>query len=460
MKKLSFLYLAIPVIALAILMFTVYPSRDGGTSPGPGMQLAAELEESLFTRIVDVWYPRCIDSVYGGFIPDFEYDWTLSEGPQNKAIVHQARHLWTLSFLHEKYPGKDHYLEYARQGFRFIRDHMQDDAFGGFWYEVTRDGKNLPEMTSFKRVYGQAFAINGLAQYYKASHDEEALDLAIKTFLWMNDHARDKKYGGYFEILKRDGTPGIPDDGVGAGDLAVNGLKEFNSSLHILEAFTELYRVWPDALLRQRLQEVYLEFRDVFIQPAGYLRLYFYPDWKAVPPDMMESLSGGNYWFTQHITYGHDVETAYLLLEAGKALGLDKDEKARMLARKLVDHSLASGWDNDRGGFYYVGYENGGKTRIHVPYKAWWTEAEGLNALMLMSRLYPGDTVYPRKFRELWQYTDSFLIDKKYGGWYNYGTDNYPANATQKKSHNWKATYHNVRSMVNCIEMLRTGPEV
>ncbi len=265
-------------------------------------------------------------------------------------------------------------------------------------------GMALPgwKVYTYKRVYGEAFAIKGLALYYKVSGDREALDLAVSAFRWMDDHARDTVYGGYYEILQRDGTPARPGQTGEAdpGDLALTGLKEFNSSLHILEALTELYSVWPDERLRSRLSEMYVLFRDTFIDPHGYLKLYFYPDWTRVPPDIMDSLSGGNYWYTQHITYGHDVETAYLLREAGKTLVIKKDEKADGLEKKLVDHALANGWDQGDGGFYYVGYEEGGKTRIHVPYKAWWVEAEGLNALMLMNRLYPDDPA---------RYSDKFL---------------------------------------------------
>jgi mannobiose 2-epimerase len=118
-----------------------------------------------------------------------------------------------------------------------------------------------------------------------------------------------------------------------------------------------------------------------------------------------------------------------------------------------VDHSLRYGWDHDKGGFYYIAFKEMDRVRIFDPHKAWWTEAEGLNALMMMEEKYPGEG-YKEKFLELWSYTDKYLIDKEYGGWYNYGLDNFPENRYHKKAHNWKASYHNVRAMLRCIEML------
>ncbi|MEX0987403.1 MAG: AGE family epimerase/isomerase [Bacteroidales bacterium] len=418
--------------------------------------LADQLEESLFNSIVNPWYPRCIDTLHGGYISTFNHDWTLSEGNQNKAIVHQSRHLWTLAMLYDHYPEQDEFLAWADHGFRFIKQNFQDPDYGGFYYATTREGAPDPGTIGHKRVYGQAFAIHGLARYYKVSKKIDALEMAINAFRWMDKHARDGVHGGYFEVLKRDGTPESNDAGTTgeSGNSPLTGLKEFNSSLHILEAFTELYMVWPDPLLRERLEEMYLLFRDRFVNPEGYLHLFFYPDWTLVPDEVMVELSGGNYYYTQHITFGHDVETAFLMLEAAHALGLEDDKKALELAKKLVDHALAHGWDRENGGFYYAAYNNNGERTLHLDHKAFWVESEGLNALMLMHGLHP-DEDYFGKFRKQWQYIDTWLIDKEHGGWYNYGLDTYPENIIQQKSHNWKTTYHDARAMVNCINMLR-----
>ncbi|MGC9343592.1 MAG: AGE family epimerase/isomerase [Bacteroidales bacterium] len=442
------------------LTFTIILSGCGSSKQGDQSesQIAQDLEESLFTHIVDAWYPRCLDSLYGGYLPDFEYDWTLSDGLQEKSLVQQSRHLWALSYLYQQYPANSKFLEYAKWGYDFMKENFPDDHYGGLYNSCERSGDPALNSLFFKRSYAQAFAIHGLAKYFEVSGDSTALAMAINTFLWLDEKARDPVHGGYFESLDRDGRPqeAGPDAASKPGYLPHTGLKEFNSSIHILEALTELYRVWPDSLAEIRLEEMYTLFKEKLIHPDGYLVLYFNPDWTSVPKSTMDSLSQGNSWYTQHISFGHDVETAYLLLEAAQALGKGEDEQAYKLAKKLVDHSLDHGWDDEKGGFYYIGYKQEDYVLIHDPHKAWWTQAEGLNALHLMHSLNPNDKRdYYGKFLQLWKYIDTYLIDKENGGWYNYGLDNYPENKTLKKSHNWKASYHNVRGVGEVVQRNR-----
>lgn len=427
-------------------------------TPGEQLSLSDQLEESLFEFILDVWYPRNLDTIHGGYISAFNHDWSLSEGSQLKALVQQARHVWTCAYVFEHYPDSTQYLEYARHGFRFLKEALWDQEYGGFIAYSNPDGSPVADRLDEKRIYGQAFAIYGLAQYYLVSQDEEALDLAQKGFRWMEDHAHDKEHGGYFELLFRDGRPMSLEDSlkVVLGDSPAIGLKDYNSSIHILEALTTLYRVWPDHLVRARLEEMFLLIRNIFVHPDGFLQLYFYPDWTLVPEEEMERRSPDNHWFTQHLTYGHDVETAFLLLETAHVLGLEKDEKTRMLTKKLMDHSLESGWDKENGGFFDAGMETEAGITIIDRGKSWWGLVEGMNALLLMYTLYPEDPLeYYCLFLKSWNHIDTYLIDKEHGGWYNAALDTSPDSAPGAKSHIWKTTYHNSRGMLNCILMLR-----
>jgi mannobiose 2-epimerase len=452
MKSFRGLYL----LAILPLLLTSCLSR-------PNMKrqkLASRMEKSLFGDLIDHWYPLDVDTVYGGFISDLDYDWAVSDGPQFKALVQQARHIWATSFLYQAYPGREEFLGYAAQGFRFLKGRMWDPEYGGFFTFCERDGVPREEAINDKRIYGQAFAVYGLSRYYMASRDTEALDLARKAFLWMETHAHDPENRGYFELLKRDGSPLAVGntEGTGLWDARAAGLKDYNSSIHLMEALTELYRVWPDSLVRARLEEMFFLIRDTFVHPGGYLQLYFYPDWTLVPEEDMDNPFGVNYWFSQHFSYGHDVETAYLLLETAGVLGWGDDEMTRQIAKQLVDHSLESGWDQTVGGFFDAGKQSGSEITILNHHKSWWGQAEGMNALLLMALLYPDDpNDYYGKFLKSWKYISTCLIDKQHGGWYNYGLDTFPENAEQQKSHIWKTTYHNTRAMVHCIRMLREG---
>lgn len=457
---------ALIFLALGILLLLAPSCKSGRGDPAgnqekpyPSALLADDLEESLFNDILQPWYPLILDTVYGGYISDLNYDWTPAKSPQVKALVQQARHVWSTSFIYEHYPGKKEFLDYAAHGFRFLEESLWDSEYGGFHAFCNKDGSPVSRSIDGKRIYGQAFAVYALSQYYRISHDEDALPLAKEAFLWMEERAHDHQFGGYFEIIKRDGSPVMAGDiqNSGARDAPATGLKDYNSSIHLMEAFTELYRIWPDSLVRSRLEEMFYLIRDTFVHPDGYLQLYFYPDWKLVPDQAMEERSGGNHWFTQHFTYGHDVETAFLLLETAHVLGWGEDEKTRQIAKKLVDHSLESGWDNAVGGFFNAGKQAGEEIRIIDNKKSWWSQAEGLNALLMMHSLYQEDPQdYFGLAVKMWEYLDTYQIDKKHGGWYNYGLDITPTSATQRKSHAWKTTYHNVRGLVNSIQLLKS----
>ena len=421
-------------------------------------ELANQLEESLFQYILEPWYPRNIDSVYGGYISGFERDWSRSRGGQVKALVQQARHVWSTSFVLENYPEENAYLGYARHGFHFLRDRMWDKEKGGFYAYCTEDGSPVPESLNDKRVYGQAFAVYALSQYYTISQEAEALDLAKKQFHWMEKGPHDPVHGGYFEFLNRMGNPAYLDPQEGSAPPSpMIGTKDYNSSIHLMEALTQLYRVWPDSLVRQRLEEMFTLVRDTFVHPDGYLQLYFNADWSAAADDnYLENGSDGQGYFTKHFTYGHDVETAFLLLETAHVLGWGKDEKTHRIAKQLVDHSLASGWDKENGGFYDAGRKQGDSIVIINDHKSWWGLVEGMNTLLLMHNLYPDDPAdYYGKFKKAWEHIDTYLIDKQYGGWYNAALDTDPESVEQPKSHIWKTTYHNTRGMIHCIQMLR-----
>ncbi|MEA3461495.1 MAG: AGE family epimerase/isomerase [Bacteroidota bacterium] len=419
--------------------------------------LADRLEESLFTYILEPWYPLVIDTLNGGYHSNFTRNWSLEEESGNRALVQQARHVWATSLIYEYYPEHMEYLDYAENGFRFLKEAMWDQEFGGFHAYCTREGTPVESSIHEKKIYGQAFGVYGLSQYYRVSHDPDALELARKAFLWMEEHSHDKKYGGYFELLGRNGAPVIEQNpGQGQDGFLRMGIKDYNSSIHVMEALTELYLIWPDSLVRERLEEMFYLIRDTFVHPDGYLQLFFEPDWTLVVRDAAVAGDETGQWFLNHFTYGHDVETAFLLLETAHVLGWGEDEKTHHIAKQLVDHSLASGWDSAAGGFYDAGVASEDGIRIINNHKSWWGLVEGMNALLLMHTLYPEDPQdYYALFLKSWEHIDSYLIDKSYGGWFNAATDTYPETVDQPKSHIWKTTYHNARGMVNCIHMLR-----
>jgi len=400
--------------------------------------------------LLDEYYPRNIDTLYGGYLSTFSYDFK-PEGPQDKMIVTQARHVWTTAKASGFYHDSS-YIALSRHGYYFLRDRMWDKECGGFYNLVARDGRPKSEI---KEAYGNAFAIYALSAYFAASGDTAALGLAKRAFLWLEQHSHDPVNKGYFQHLQRDGAPVMRATGTDSrSDL---GYKDQNSSIHLLEAFTELYHVWPDPLVRRRLQEMLELIRDRIVTSRGYLQLFLTTDWRPVSFRDSSEESILRHRYLDHVSFGHDVETAYLMREASEALGLTDDRATMAVGKKMVDHALANGWDNDLGGFYDEGYyfkDRPGCTIINRS-KNWWAQAEGLNTLLIFSKLYPDDPMrYGQRFVRIWNYIQTYLIDHEHGDWYEEGLDNEPQRRTALKAHIWKGAYHVFRSLSNCMKRL------
>ncbi len=420
-------------------------------------QLAEEMEFYLCKNLLDFYYPGIIDADSGGYITNLAFDGT-PKPPHPKMIVSQARHLWTACKAAERYPQDARFRQAADHGFRYLRERMWDRQHGGFYFYL-----DLPwtdhSLSGYKKAYGEAFAIFALAAYVKLTGSADALALAQQAFVWFDDHCHDAHHGGYYEWITLDGI-----SRAGAGfrrDLfpadAVNAeWKDYNSSIHILEAFAELYAVWPDPLLRKRLEEMLVIIRDTITTEKGYMRLFFTSDWTAISyrdssrAFLMKNLS------YDHVSFGHDIETAYLLLEAEHTLGAGHDGKTRLVAKKMIDHTLDHGFDKNFSGIVDAGYyysENAPITILRND-KVWWCQAEGLNALLLFAKLHPEEKRYRQAFLLLWDYVKTYFIDHRYGDWYIHGVDQNPAYRTERKAEAWKTAYHNGRSLMNAADLL------
>ena len=172
--------------------------------------------------------------------------------------------------------------------------------------------------------------------------DTAALDLAKRTFMWLEKHSHDPVYRGYYQHLQRDGTP--IQRTAAMSSTAETGYKDQNSSIHLLEAFTELYGVWKDPVLKERLTEMLLLIRDKIVTPRGNLQLFFKPDWTPISYYDSSRTTILAHRGLDHVSFGHDVETAYLMLEASRALGRTDETKTLAAGKHMVDHALRNGW--------------------------------------------------------------------------------------------------------------------
>jgi len=420
--------------------------------------ILSDIYDFLTEKIISKWYPLVLDKDSGGYYSNLSNHWEITP-LQDKMIVSQARHIWTLSAVAGFLENRETYLKYANHGFEFLKNKMWDQTHGGFYQIRDRDGGfTLTEgWRDEKRAYGNAFGIYSLAALYRETKNPEVLGFAIKAFDWLDSHAHDKINRGYFQFIEQNGNPFDKTSLYKsvASDAVEVGYKDQNSSIHLLEAFTELYQVWQDPILKNRLEMMLELIRDKMVTPKGYLRLFFDNEWTPETRLLHNTQFSKDDYRLDHISFGHDYETAFLMLEASHALNIKNDIKTLTIAKKMVDHSLEVGWDHENGGFYDGSYYfSDDKCTVLKSTKNWWAQAEGLNILMLMSKIFPHEEKYGIYFDKLWNYVKTFLLDQENGDWFEGGIDREPNFKTGPKSHIWKCTYHTSRAMINVISVL------
>lgn len=405
------------------------------------LKLADDMETTLRRDVIGVWFPRSVDNDNGGFYSNFTRDWKRAPS-EGKFSVFQGRMTWVAAqFVRRAPDSKDQFLPVVEHGLKYLSDVMWDKQYGGFFWGLDDHGQITKRYTDGKHLYGMSFCLYGATAAYQATLNPQALELAKASFLWMDKNAHDSKNGGYFEWLTREGKVVQPrPDSARVEEVPVAGFplgyRSMNTHIHLLESFTQLYKVWKNDTLRQRLDELLAIVRDKICVEPGAMNLYFTADWRAIP---------------DHDSYGHDVETAYLLLETEDVIGFHNPKTGR-IAKQLVDHALAYGWDETYGGFYREGTAAG---RAEDMRKEWWAQMEGLNALLLMHEKHGRQTdIYFKAFRQQWEFIKDRQVDHEFGGFYD--TIERDGTATNHiKARIWKEAYHDSRALLNVTERLR-----
>jgi mannobiose 2-epimerase len=419
------------------------PGRDApAPTPAARQALAAEFDAYLRTHVLDPRFPRCVDTEHGGFQQNYARDWSPRED-RTRFIVYQARVVWTAATVARLRPHlRGQYLPYVRHGVRYLTDVMWDREHGGFHTYVDLEGRPAqPESLSSRPVYGQAFAVYGLAAAHAATGDAEPLELARRGWKWVEDHYRDDLGPGYRSGVRPDGTPfPVPkEEGTGERESiegpALN--RTMNDHIHLLEAYAELLRVWPDPVLRSRTEDLLSFVRDrLFVEP-GCLYTALRPDGRPVPAP---------------VSFGHDVETAFLMIEAEEALGRQPSASTLRAARMLVDHALARGFDRERGQLFELGSAYGAPVDRSIQ---WWAQFEAWNAFFLMHEVgVDPDFGYWDAAMKAWALTRDAFADPQHPGVCPQMNERGEVRC-DSKSHQWFVSYHTARSLLLSADRLR-----
>jgi mannobiose 2-epimerase len=356
----------------------------------------------------------------------------------NKSCVLNARILWTFSAATQMFDDED-YAAVAQRAYRVLTRQFFDAQAGGFFMELTPDNRVANDI---KHTYAQAFAIYALCKYYEFRPAKEVLQLIQQTFSLFEAKTKDRQHPGYLEAFSRDWQP------IAENRMADhNEPKSMNTHLHVLEAYAELYKVWPDSLVKVRLQELLLIFLDKIVRPSGHLGIFFDNEFRET-----EASKG-------ICSFGHDVEASWLLWEAAEILGdAPIIERMRPVCLKMLDAVERVGLDKD-GGLFLESYRYGSHVRTN---KHWWLQAETLVGFMNGFEL-TGQPKYWDNVKLSWNFIDTCVIDHHGGEWFTKvnrlgqpylnepADDPSPYYRNDWKIDPWKCPYHNGRA---CIELL------
>jgi mannobiose 2-epimerase len=404
-----------------------------------------------------VWFPRSVDLEHGGFLCDFDHRWRAS-GSQVKMLEYQARQTIAAARGAAHYPDLAHLREAAVHGFRYLEERMWDRSLGGWYRLLNRTGEPLEGAT--KHGHGSSYAISACVACYELTGDPECLELAKSAFTWLEEHAHDDRHSGYFVFYRRDGTPILSSDQGPVPGQSLDtigtpiGFKDANTTSDLLKCFADLYRIWPDTLLRKRLEEVLCVLRDRLVVAPGVMHFYAHPDWTPLP---------------EFVRYGQILGSANHLLLASATLYGAVDSLTERVARSMIDTMLRVAWDPDKGGFHLAGSSFGptyiDDTILFVRNKVWWPQADGMKALLKMACLHPTDAVeYAGHFVRLWEYVKKYVIDSKRGGWLSAGLDTNPEASKRPKATMWKDCSHETGALLDSLLMLDSydgpGPSV
>jgi len=390
-------------------------------------------EKILKENIISFWYTKSLDRKNGGYTINFGPE-SEPKGGGTKMIVTQARTMWLFSRLVRAGYGSEECLEAADIGYRFLKEKMWDSKNGGFYWEVDATGNE--KLQPRKHLYGQAFALYAVSEYYLVCQRQDVLDFAVQVFNLLEAKSHDKTYGGYIEFFNEDWMPVPASERTYMGGEA--GFKLMNTHLHLMEAMTTFYRASKLPLARERLLElINIESNAVVRKNLGACTDKYERNWTP-------RLEG----YYARVSYGHDIENVWLLIDACNAVGIS-NYPFLDLYRDLFDYSLKYGYDEANGGFYDSGPFNKPADRRS---KIWWVQAEAIVSALYMHRLTQ-DLKYLSVFEKTGNFIEKNMVDWENGEWHSSITPE--GRPRGDKANLWKAGYHNGRAMIECLEILK-----
>lgn len=395
--------------------------------------LASQVKKELTENILPYWMDK-MSRPEGGLYGQIDGNEQLvADAPVGNIMT--ARVLWTFASAYRVLGDKtdpataQKWLEMAVNAKKLLLEKFYDPQYGGTYWSLNAD---YTPLDTKKQIYAIAFTIYGLAELNRATGDAEALEFAIKLFNDIEDHSFDKEKDGYFEAFTKEWN--VIED-MRLSDKDANESKTMNTHLHVLEAYTCLYRVWKNRVLETRLRGLIEIFEQKILGSDGHLKLFFDNDWNC------------NY---DIFSYGHDIEASWLIHEAALVLGDEAVLKRMDVLVPAVVKAASEGFSTEGG----MIYERHGAEGPADADRHWWVQAEAVVGYFNLWDHFGAQEGLENAL-VCWEFIKNNIIDRENGEWFWSLREDGTTNRDDDKAGFWKCPYHNGRMCMEIVERLQ-----
>ncbi len=394
-------------------------------------QWKIELRQHLTKDLIPFW-KGMRDTKNGGFYGYMDTKGKVDKKAEKGCILN-SRILWFFSSACTLL-GEKSLRPYMDQAYTFLKESFLDKENGGLYWSVTYDGKPADDT---KHTYNQAFAIYGLCAYYENTKQLEALDLAGNLYELIEERMRDE--GGYLEAFGVDFTPASNEK---LSENGVEATRTMNTLLHVMEAYTELYRVTKNlGDYREMREKVAQNLREMF----GIIEKKIYNPVKR----RQEVFFDQDYHSLIDLySYGHDIESAWLIQRGVEVLGEEETKASMMpLVQAMTEETYKQAYVHQS---MPAECEKG----VVDERRVWWVQAEAITGFYNGYQNWPERAEYAEAARSIWEFVKTYVMmpGKTPTEWYWYvDKDGKPA-LEEPVVEPWKCPYHNGRM---CMEMIR-----
>ena len=379
----------------------------------------------LFRHILPFWAGPALDRENGGWMAWLSND-LKPDRSQPKGLIVNTRILWAFSAAYRA-RREPLYQEMAGRAFDFVTKKFWDAQHGGAFWQLNDGGQVIDDS---KKIYGQAFYIYALSEFHRAFGNREALHQAKELFELIERHAHDAKFDGYGEVCLRDWSEAGP--GARLSDKDMNEKKSMNNHLHVLEAYTNLHRVWREKRVAGRLRELMEIFLTRILDArTKHLHHFFNEQWEVR---------------SDSYTFGHDLEASWLLCETAEEL---RDKKLLKRVRHIAGEMAETAFDEALGADGSLCYE-GRAGQIIDAGRECWPHAEAIVGFLNAYEI-SRDAKFLAAALSVWNYIETNLVDRVHGEWFWRVNPDGRVDATLPKVSEWKGPYHATRA---CLETM------